>query len=110
MSRTLILVIVSLALLAGCSPALVPSFYKVDIRQGNYIDQEMLNRVRIGMSKRQVQYVLGTPLIIDPFHQQRWDYVYSFQKAGEELESRHVSLFFSGDMLNRIDGDLEPRI
>lgn len=95
-------------LLAGCSSA-VPSFYKLDVRQGNYIDPASVERLQIGMSKRQVQFLLGTPLINDPFHQQRWDYLYSFRpEGGDEIDKRHLKLFFEGDTLARIEGDITP--
>ena len=106
--------IVSIILLAvflsatGCSSA-VPSFYTVDVRQGNYLDQTMIEQLRIGMSKRQVRAALGTPLISDPFHQQRWDYVYSYLPDGDVVEHRHISLFFEGDTLARIEGDVQPQ-
>jgi outer membrane protein assembly factor BamE len=59
------------------------------------------------MSKRQVQFLLGTPLLTDPFHSNRWDYVYSLQKDGELVQERHLSLFFEGELLNRIEGSDE---
>lgn len=91
-----------LVLTAGCESYL-PSFYKVPVRQGNYFDQAMIEQVRPGMTKQQVQRILGTPLIADPFHQNRWDYYYHFKKGGEITERRHITLFFSGDVLDRID-------
>lgn len=95
-------------LLAGCSSA-VPSFYKLDVRQGNYIDPANVERLQIGMSKRQVQFLLGTPLLNDPFHQQRWDYLYSFRpEGGDETDKRHISLYFEGDTLARIEGNVTP--
>jgi outer membrane protein assembly factor BamE len=84
--------------LAGCG------IYRPDVRQGNYIDQTVVGQLRPGMSKEQVQFLLGTPLLVDPFRQDRWDYVYRFQPgAGGEIEQRRVSLFFQGDSLSRIE-------
>jgi len=87
---------------AGCASSM-PSFYTVPVRQGNYVDKATVGQLRPGMTKQQVQRLLGTPLIADPFHQNRWDYYYQFGKGGNIAEQRHVTLFFSGDVLDRID-------
>ena len=81
--------------------------YKIDIPQGNIIEQDAVDRLTPGMSKRQVQVLLGTPLITDPFNQQRWDYVYLFLPSGNEnnAQKRRLSLYFAGDSLSRIEGD-----
>ena len=83
-------------------------FYRIPIQQGNMVDQETVNRLQPGMDKRQVRHALGTPMLIDPFHQERWDYVYSMRPSRGETEQRRVSLFFEGDRLVRIEGDLKP--
>ncbi|MGR9052501.1 MAG: outer membrane protein assembly factor BamE, partial [Gammaproteobacteria bacterium] len=69
-------------LLSGCTTVMenLPGVYKLDIQQGNIIDQEVIDQLRPNMSKRQVLYVIGSPMLIDVFHQQRWDYLYSDQK------------------------------
>lgn len=92
------LVLLGLALAnQGCS------FYKIDIRQGNTLDQEVVDSLRVGMNKQQVVFLMGTPLLQDPFHPNRWDYVYTFQPGGGEMTSQHVSLYFDGDVLTNID-------
>lgn len=84
--------------LVGCG------IYRPDVRQGNYVDQSLVNQLRPGMSKDQVQFLLGTPLLADPFHKERWDYVYRFQPGrGGKIEERRVTLFFQGDSLSRVD-------
>lgn len=92
-------------LLASCSylssPVLSP--YKMDIRQGNYITSEMREKLKLGMSKHQVRYVLGTPLISDAFHGNRWDYIYSLEQHGKMVEKQRLTLYFEGDNLVRID-------
>lgn len=92
-------------LLASCSyissPVLSP--YKMDIRQGNYVTQEMREKLRLGMSKSQVRYVMGTPMISDAFHGNRWDYVYSLEQRGEVVERQQLTLYFEGDNLVRVD-------
>ena len=95
-----------LVLTTGCESYL-PSFYKVPVRQGNYIDQTIVSQLRPGMTKQQVQRIAGTPLIMDPFHQNRWDYYYSYRKGGNPIEQRHVALFFTGDTLDRVDGTVD---
>ncbi|MDD2916131.1 MAG: outer membrane protein assembly factor BamE [Gallionella sp.] len=104
-------------LLASCSDLSMPSLpslpslpstpllapYKMDIRQGNYITAEMREKLKIGMSKSQVHYVLGTPMISDAFHGNRWDYVYRLEQGGEIAEKQRLTLYFEGDNLARID-------
>ncbi len=102
--------IMTLSLLNACSTLAidVPLVYKIDINQGNIIDQEMVNLLKPNMSKRQVIYVLGSPLLLDPFHQNRWDYIYSEQPGGEKREQTRIALFFSNNNLTHIEGDLAP--
>ncbi|MDP2694547.1 MAG: outer membrane protein assembly factor BamE [Gallionella sp.] len=97
-------------LLASCSylssPVLSP--YKMDIRQGNYITPEMREKLKLGMSKQQVRYVLGTPMISDAFHSNRWDYVYRLEQRGELVEKQRLTLYFEGDNLARMDDGSQP--
>ena len=83
--------------------------YKIDIQQGVVLEDETLARLRTGLSKRQVLSLLGTPPITDPFHAQRWDYVYSMVKEGKLQERKRLSLFFDGETLSRIDGPHRDR-
>jgi len=96
------LLILSAALLScgGCSSF---SPYKMEIRQGNYVTPEMRKKVRIGMSRQQVSSVLGSPLVSDVFHANRWDYIYSFAEQGKQVEQRRYTLYFEGDFLKQID-------
>jgi len=95
-----------LVLTAGCE-SLLPSLYSVPVRQGNYLDQAMVGQLHPGMTRPQVQRIMGTPLVADPFHQNRWDYYYSYRKDGKLVEQRHVALFFTGDTLARVDGTVD---
>ena len=90
-------------LLTGCESWL-PGAHKIDIQQGNQVNAEDLDRVKIGMTQEQVKYLLGTPLLQDSFHQNRWDYLYYLQ-PGNQKESRQsrISLFFEGGTLTKID-------
>jgi outer membrane protein assembly factor BamE len=96
-------------LLAGCKqvpmlPTLTP--YKIDIQQGNYVDQQMVAKLKPGMTRSQVRFILGTPLVVDPFRTDRWDYVYVLHKAGELIEQRRIAVIFEQDKLKRIEGDV----
>lgn len=97
-------------LLASCSylssPVLSP--YKMDIRQGNYVTPEMREKLKLGMSKSQVRYVLGTPMVSDAFHGNRWDYVYRLEQGGELVEKQHLTLYFDKDNLVRMDDGGQP--
>lgn len=97
-------------LLSACSGIgfQFPGVYKIDIVQGNIITQDMVNQLRSGMTKRQVIFVMGTPLIRDPFHQNRWDYVYGFQPGGGERTQEGVTVYFDdNELLARLEGDYE---
>jgi len=102
-------VILMILLLAGCKqvpmlPTLTP--YKIDIQQGNYVDQQMVAKLKPGMTRSQVRFILGTPLVVDPFRTDRWDYVYVLHKAGELIEQRRIAVIFEQDKLKRIEGDV----
>ncbi len=78
--------------------------YRQNVQQGNAIEQEDLDELYIGMNKRQVLFVLGTPSIKDPFHDDRWDYVQTFARRGGRMVQRTVTLRFEDDLLNNIIG------
>jgi len=101
--------ICSISVLAGCSSiGDIPFVYKQEIQQGNTIDQKTVNQLKMGMSKRQVRFVLGTPLLVDIFHEERWDYIFSMKRSRETLERTAISLYFEEDHLVKIAGDLKP--
>jgi outer membrane protein assembly factor BamE len=95
---------------AGCSsvPQLTSYLtpYKIDIRQGNYVSQEMAAQLKPGQTKDQVRFILGTPLVADMFHADRWDYVYRFQPGHGEPQMRRMVVFFADGKLLRIGGDV----
>jgi len=89
--------------------------YKVDIQQGNILDREKVAQIKPGMTKRQVRFILGTPLIVDTFNQERWDYYYSIKDYSPEnregtFRQERLTLFFEKDQLNRIDNQLATDI
>jgi len=100
--------LLTIALFAASGCTYFPGVYKIDIQQGNVITQDMVDQLRPGMTKRQVQYVMGTPLIEDTFNQSRWDYVYSLQPGGESRQQESISLFFENDLLSHFNGDFIP--
>jgi len=81
--------------------------YSIDIRQGNHVDDSMLAQLKPGMTREQVRFALGSPLVVDVFHSDRWDYIYRFKsgKSGK-VEQRTVSVFFVNDKLDRVEGDI----
>ena len=112
MFRSLHRILPMLALcLAVTACSNVPRFfneYKIDIQQGNVLSQEMVAQLKPGQTRDQVRFLLGTPMIADMFHQQRWDYLYSFRNgATGQIQSRRFSVFFDKEgLLSRVDGDV----
>ncbi|MDD4913445.1 MAG: outer membrane protein assembly factor BamE [Methylococcales bacterium] len=96
--------------LSACSYALnnLPGVYKIDIEQGNMINQSMVDQLRPNMTKRQVMYIMGSPMLVDNFHQQRWDYEYANAPSGENRVQKRITLFFTGENLIGIQGDFHP--
>ncbi|HEY0268912.1 MAG TPA: outer membrane protein assembly factor BamE [Methyloradius sp.] len=82
--------------------------YRMEIQQGNVVTSKMMLQLRPGMNKSQVKFVMGTPLIQDSFHKDRWDYFYQLRKDGKIVEQRRVILEFEGDALKRVRGDVVP--
>jgi outer membrane protein assembly factor BamE len=100
---------VFLLLTSGCGfvpqiPGLPP--YRIDVQQGNYISQDMVAQLKPGMSKEQVRLALGTPLLTDIFHADRWDYIYWRERPGAKREQRKLTVFFEDGKLTRLDGDV----
>lgn len=99
-------------MLNGCSTIMnnLPGVYILDIQQGNRVDQDMINQLKPNIKKRQVLYIMGSPMLVDIFHQKRWDYLYSNQPGGQSREQKRISLYFEGDTLVGIQGDFKPTI
>ena len=96
--------------IAGCKqnpelPAMI-SPYKIDIQQGNVVSQEMVGKLKAGMTRSQVRFALGSPLVVDMFHSDRWDYIYLLQRQGKPDERRRLTVIFDGDKLLRVEGDV----
>lgn len=97
---TLATLICAITLIAGCS--LFPEAYRIDIPQGNLVTEEKVSQVTVGMNRRQVQHILGSPLLVDTFNQNRWDYFYSVDtKKGTTIE-HHITITFKNDVVSEI--------
>ncbi|MCF8149774.1 MAG: outer membrane protein assembly factor BamE [Burkholderiaceae bacterium] len=99
-----------LPFLAACSNApqmtsyLSP--YRIDVRQGNYVTQDMVAQLKPGQSREQVRFILGSPLVADMFHEDRWDYIYRFRPGNGEVQQRSLAVFFLDNKLSRVAGDV----
>lgn len=100
--------ILPLLLLGACAnPLDVIKPYRMEIQQGNFITQEMVSQLKPGMTQDQVRFILGSPLVTDIFHTNRWDYVFSRRRANSsEVEQRRMVVFFVDGRLSRIEGDV----
>ena len=104
------------AALSGCSSVdlsgreLVESFkpYQVAVVQGNFVSREQVQALQPGMSRQQVRDILGTPLVTSLFHAERWEYVFTIKRPGEDIQTRKLTVFFQGDLLQRFEGDPMP--
>ena len=95
--------VIALVLL-GCTVWKEPSsvVHKMDIRQGNVLSDDAIAQLKPGLTKEQVEFLLGPPTITDTFHANRWDYVCSLEKEGKQYEFKHITLYFKGDRLEKI--------
>ena len=91
--------------LGGCSSLIFPGVYRIQVPQGNVINEEMVAKLKPGMTRRQVRFIMGTPLIEDTFNNNRWDYVYMVRRARVVEEQAKISLLFDGDRLVSYSGD-----
>lgn len=106
----------AVALLSGCAAVRnfefrnlgIPPVHRVTIQQGNVITQEMIDRLRPGMTRRQVQFVMGEPILGNTFQNDRWEYIYNIQVGAQKRQQQRLTLYFDGDSLNRFEGDFVP--
>ena len=96
----LFLLSVLLLSFSGCTSFLP---YKMEIRQGNYVSPEMRKKIKVGMSRSQIMSALGSPLVSDVFHANRWDYIYSYAEKGKLVDQSRLTIYFEGDFVKRID-------
>ncbi len=106
---SILVLLASLVCMTGCT--MVRGFtlrpYRINIQQGNYLEEDEVDRIEPGMTRSQVRFLLGTPMVADIFNEQRWDYVY-YLRIGRtrEVFRRHFVVFFEGDEVVRIEKDL----
>ncbi|PTN11263.1 outer membrane protein assembly factor BamE [Nitrosomonas aestuarii] len=92
-------------ILAGCS-VLPHILYKIDVQQGNVVTDEMLDKLKQDMTKSQVRFVLGSPLIVDAFRDDRWDYVYIQREKGDLVEQKRLTIYFKDDRLMQFENQM----
>jgi outer membrane protein assembly factor BamE len=105
--RVLFLSLIAVAL-AGCSSWGFPGVYKINVEQGNIVTSEMVDQLKPGMSRRQVRYILGTPLLEDSFDRDRWDYLYMLRNGDTLLVENRLSIYFEGDTMAHFTSTLPP--
>jgi len=86
--------------LGACNP-----IYQLDIQQGNLFSKAQVESLKPGMTKRQVMLTMGSPSVVNPFQQSRWDYISTYRRGNGRMETKDLTLFFDGDSLTKIDGD-----
>lgn len=94
---------------SGCSNLEFPWVYRLNIDQGNIITQEMVNQLKPGMSRDQVKFVMGSPLIVDAFHENRWDYIYTLRDGKGKTTRQNLTVLFTNDTLSGLSGDYFPQ-
>lgn len=94
--------------LSGCGALGFPGVYRIDVEQGNLVEQEMVDQLQPGMSRRQVRFILGTPLVEDPFNASRWDYPYVIRNGEDIIREAQMTVYFDGDSLVDVEGDYQP--
>ena len=93
---------------AGCSWAPTWGVYKIDVNQGNFVTQDVAEKLRVGQTKSQVRVLLGTPLVADAFHANRWDYIYRFESSGRVRDDHRLTIHFEDDKVVKWSNDELP--
>ena len=96
-------------LLSGCANWEFPWVYRLTVDQGNIITQEKVNQLTPGMSREQVKFVMGSPLLADTFHDNRWDYIYTVRDRDGKPTEQRLTVIFSDDKLTRLSGTFMPQ-
>lgn len=98
-----LLALTTAIVLSGCSHYKFPWVYRIDVEQGNVVDEDKLAQVEVGMTQNQVRYLLGSPIIEDTFDISRWDYYYSYRSGKGKFDRSRVTLYFDGNNLKSIE-------
>lgn len=89
-------------LLSGC-------VYRLTVQQGNLVDADKVEQIAIGMTRKQVRFLLGSPMVDDPFHEERWDYIYYVRQGRKDPYEKHwITVYFAGNSVERIDRETPP--
>lgn len=104
----IILITTLITSVIACSSLRFPGVYRVTIQQGNYLEEEMIEQLKEGLTKRQVRFIMGTPMVEDTFNPDRWDYFYNVKRDDKDIRSNHFIVFFEDDKLVRWEGDYTP--
>jgi outer membrane protein assembly factor BamE len=99
-----LIAILAAALLAGACSLV----YTIDVQQGNHVTKDVVDKVTVGMTRAQVRQILGTPLLVDPFHSNQWDYYFSNVKGGKPENRTRLTIYFKDDKVERIAGEGRP--
>ncbi len=100
--------VITLASISACGFVGFPGVYRINVEQGNIIDQTKVDKLKIGMSRRQVRFILGTPMIEDSFNHDRWDYTHTIRNGKNSILDQSLIVYFEGEKLSRIEGDFTP--
>ncbi len=104
MTRALIRPIVTVSILAVAGLWLSGCIYRIDIQQGNLLEESVIDQVEVGMTRSQVQFLLGSPMVEDSFHRNRWDYTYYFQRGrSQDIERRWFIVYFENDRVSSLN-------
>ncbi len=107
-SMKIIFTLILVVAISGCSTFRFPGVHRVSIQQGNVVSQQMIDKLRPGMTKGQVRFILGNPVIDDPLDRDRWDYAFTIQIGGGKMSKRKLALFFLADRLSYFEGNYVP--
>ena len=94
--------------LSACTNFRFPGVHRINIQQGNVVTQKMIDQLKPGMTKVQVKFILGNPIIDDSFNRQRWDYIYTIQIAGSPILKKSLALYFVEGSLSYFEGHFIP--
>ena len=103
MQFRILTILLSFLFISACS---IPKVYKLTVQQGNIVTQDMIDELKVGMTKRQVAYVMGTPLIRSPYQQNRWDYIYTLERRDKVVKNYQVTVFFNEDIYTHFEGEV----
>lgn len=101
-------ILIAVLILSACSTLKFPGVHRINIQQGNVITQTMVDKLKPGMTRSQVRFVLGNPILDDQLERDRWDYVYSIKIGGGKRVQKKLVLHFVDDRLSHFEGDYLP--